>query len=510
LKIGSTKKLPRSWESTALDCIVEVNPKLDKTNFEDDLDVSFVPMPAVEPETGHIDVAETRKFSDVKKGYTAFRERDVLFAKITPCMENGKMAVVPFVKNDLGFGSTEFHVLRSYSGISPEYVYYYVSAKLVRIEAEHNMTGAVGQRRVPAPWLSATDIPLPPTNEQRRIVAKIEELLSELDKGIENLKTAWEQLKVYRQALLKHAYEGKLTEQWRKDNADMLETAEQLLEKIQKERFSYIEEKISDGDKEAKLFLSKIKKNIAEYPDISPPPGARWVNLLEICSLIVDCHNKTAPYQASGIHLIRTPCIRDGKIQLNEEARFVSDETFAFWSRRCPPEPGDVIFTREAPMGEAGIVPDGMKLCMGQRMMLMRPPKYIDSRYLLYAFMEPVFCSRMTKDSVGTGVKHLRVGDVEKLCIPLFPIEEREQIVSILDTQLSVLDEQVTDIEDNLQRCEALRQSILKKAFSGQLVPQDPNDEPAIVLIERIADEKAEAAAKAKPAKKKQITRKAS
>ena len=116
-------------------------------------------MPAVEAESGVIDVDETKKFSNVKKGYTAFQERDVLFAKITPCMENGKMAVVPSVKNDLSFGSTEFHVLRSYRGISPQYVYYFVSSKLFRIEAEHYMTGAVGQRRVPAPWLSAVEIP---------------------------------------------------------------------------------------------------------------------------------------------------------------------------------------------------------------------------------------------------------------------------------------------------------------------------------------------------------------
>ncbi len=145
---------------------MKVNPKLDKTQFEDNLDVSFVPMPAVEAESGQINVTETKKFIDVKKGYTTFQERDVIFAKITPCMENVKMAIVPSVKNDLGFGSTEYHILRSFSGISPQYVYHYVSSKLFRLEAEHNMTGAVGQRRVPAPWLSSTEIPLPPTDEQ--------------------------------------------------------------------------------------------------------------------------------------------------------------------------------------------------------------------------------------------------------------------------------------------------------------------------------------------------------
>lgn len=210
--VNTISYIPASWVRTNLEDIVEVNPKLNKAQFEDELEVSFVPMPAVEAESGKIDVSETRRFSTVKKGYTAFQEQDVLFAKITPCMENGKMAIVPRVRNDLGFGSTEFHVLRSYTGVSPDFIYYYVSSKLLRIDAEHNMTGAVGQRRVPAPWLGAAEIPLPPVDEQHRIVAKLEELFSELDKGIESLKTAREQLKVYRQALLKHAFEGKLTE----------------------------------------------------------------------------------------------------------------------------------------------------------------------------------------------------------------------------------------------------------------------------------------------------------
>lgn len=483
--------LPTSWETSPLETIVRLNPTLDKSKLDDSMDVSFVPMPAVEAESGRIDVSQLRKLGEVKKGYTAFQEGDVLFAKITPCMENGKMAIAPMLTGGLGFGSTEFHVLRCYDGISPEYIYYFVSSRQLRMDAEHNMTGAVGQKRVPTPWLSQVEIPLPPENEQRRIVAKIEELFSELDKAVECLKTAREQLKVYRQALLKHAFEGKLTEQWRRDNADKLESADELLARIQKEREAWLKRRITDGDSEAKRFCAKTKKSGSKYPEYDLSPLAKWVNLLDICQLIVDCHNKTAPYESSGIYLIRTPCVRDGRIFLNEEARFVSQATYEYWSRRCRPEAGDIIFTREAPMGEAGIVPVGVQLCMGQRMMLFRLPECIDSRYLLLCLMEPRFRARMNLDAVGTGVKHLRVGDVEKLCLPLFPLREQEEIVSTLEGMLSVVDEQESEIEDSLAKTEALRQSILKKAFSGQLVPQDPDDEPAGVLLERIAAEKA-------------------
>jgi len=259
---------------------------------------------------------------------------------------------------------------------------------------------------------------LPPTNEQKRIVAKIEELFSELDNGIAALKTAREQLKVYRQAVLKHAFEGKLTAKWREENADALqgsssvaggqepgatklESPEQLLARIQQEREVILKSLAINDDLEAKRFLAKIKKAKPSYPNIDLANNAKWVSLIDICTLIVDCHNKTAPYENQGIWLIRTPCIKNGKIHLNDEARFISEETYNYWAKRCPPQPGDIIFTREAPMGEVGVVPDNTQLCMGQRMMLLRQPSIISSKYLLYSMMEPGFTARMNESAVG-------------------------------------------------------------------------------------------------------------
>ena len=125
------------WPVKPLSEVVDLNPRLDKSGYRDDLEVSFVPMAAVEAGSGRMEVSQTKHFSTVKKGYTPFKESDVLFAKITPCMENGKMAVVPELTNGLGFGSTEFHVLRPHEGIDPRYVYYFVSSKGFRREAAH-------------------------------------------------------------------------------------------------------------------------------------------------------------------------------------------------------------------------------------------------------------------------------------------------------------------------------------------------------------------------------------
>jgi len=270
--MAEVSQLPKNWSLALLRAVAEINPTLDKSAFDDELPVSFVPMPAVEAETGKIDVSQTRRLGEVKKGYTPFQTNDVLFAKITPCMENGKMAVAPDLCNKLGFGSTEFHVLRAYRGIEPKFIYYFVSSKSFRFNAEHNMTGAVGQRRVPTPYLETCSVPIPPTNEQRRIVAKIEELFSELDKGIESLKTARELLKIYRPAILKHAFEGKLTAPWREENRDKLETVVQLLTRIQQERRAHYQRQLEEWEAAFREWEARGKEGKKPSKPIAPEP----------------------------------------------------------------------------------------------------------------------------------------------------------------------------------------------------------------------------------------------
>ncbi len=501
-------ELPAAWETAELSEICLVNPTIDKSAIADDLAVSFVPMPAVEAESGVIDVSATRKFGEVKKGYTPFREGDVLFAKITPCMENGKMAVVPALHNGLGFGSTEFHVLRAHPGISPQFVYYFVSSRAFRHVAEHNMSGAVGQRRVTTPYLSACKIPVPPTAEQHRIVAKIEELFSELDQGVASLKTAHEQLKVYRQSLLKNAFEGKLTAAWRAAHRDQLETAAALQQRIARERQARYQQQLADWQaagqpgpkpKPPKPLPPLTPEELAELPEL--PTGWGWARLLDACEAVVDCHNKTAPYLQEGIPLIRTPSIRDMRLNFDDSIRYISQETYAHWSRRCPPLPGDILFTREAPMGEAALIPEGKTVCMGQRIMLLRPGKLLSGKYLLCATQNPFFKKISEKVAVGTGVKHLRVGDVERLVFPICSQLEQQEIAEQLDAKLSEADQLDQTLATALQQADALRQSILKKAFSGQLEKQDKNEEPATALLERIRAERATSPNKGRQAK---------
>ncbi len=192
-------------------------------------------MASVEAETGHVDISNHRLLSEVRRGYTAFQENDIIFAKITPCMENGKVAIARSLSSGIGFGSTEFHVLRSEKGIEPEFLYYYVSRSLFRQVARKAMTGSAGQLRVPASFLSDTSFLLPPTNEQQRIVESIEEQFSLLDDSTTSLQKDLIRLKRAREAVLKFAVEGKITEEWREENS-VTETGSELLARILAER----------------------------------------------------------------------------------------------------------------------------------------------------------------------------------------------------------------------------------------------------------------------------------
>ncbi len=159
------------WPLKPIGDICEVNPRLPRGHgISDDQVVSFVPMAAVDEVSGTIQAHQTRPYAEVKKGYTHFMDGDVLFAKITPCMENGKAAIASDLAGGLGFGSTEFHVLRAKEGVLPEWLFYFVRQPAFRSEAKRNFTGTAGQQRVPTTFLASASLPVPPLPEQRRIV----------------------------------------------------------------------------------------------------------------------------------------------------------------------------------------------------------------------------------------------------------------------------------------------------------------------------------------------------
>ncbi len=496
-------ELPAGWETAELSEICLVNPTIDKSAIADDLAVSFVPMPAVEAESGRIDVSATRKFGEVKKGYTPFREGDVLFAKITPCMENGKMAVVPALHNGLGFGSTEFHVLRAHPGISPQFVYYFVSSRSFRHVAEHNMSGAVGQRRVTTPYLSACTIPVPPTAEQHRIVAKIEELFSELDQGVASLKTAREQLKVYRQSLLKNAFEGKLTAAWRAAHPDQLETAAALQQRIARERQARYQQQLADWQtagqagpkpKPPKPLPPLTAEELAELPEL--PVGWGWVRLGEFIEAIdagksFKCDEREP--SATEIGVAKVSAVTWGEYD-ESESKTCTDadkENEAYFIRR-----DDFILSRANTIDLVGacVIAKRVtkKVMLSDKTLRIRFTGFCQEYFLQYLRCR-IGRRQIMALSTGNQESMRNIGQerIRSIAVPICSEIEAKVLLEELESKLSEAEQLDQTLATALQQADALRQSILKKAFCGQLVKQAKNEEPATALLERIRAERA-------------------
>jgi type I restriction enzyme, S subunit len=207
-------KLPENWIEPAIREVAEVNPRKDADLSVTDL-VSFVPMASVDEVSGTILSPIDRPYGEVSKGFTHFRDGDVIFAKITPSMENGKSAVAGNLRNGTGMGSTEFHVFRSSGAIEPEYLWRFVRQKSFRENAQTVMSGAVGQQRVPADYLKNHSIPLPPLKEQRRIVTKVDGLTARTARARKELDRVPALIARYKSAILALAFKGDLTKDWR-------------------------------------------------------------------------------------------------------------------------------------------------------------------------------------------------------------------------------------------------------------------------------------------------------
>jgi type I restriction enzyme M protein len=199
------------YEVVKLEDVCEINPsKKEVRELSDEIEVTFVPMNAVSEATGKIENPSVRKLKEVRRGYTYFKEGDVLFAKITPCMENGKSAVARNLANNLGFGSTEFHVLRPKGRVLAEWVFYCVRQKSFREVAARNMTGSVGQQRVREDFLRTVNIALPSIDKQRCLVEYLDKIMEKLEALRKDRGDTQSSLDTMGQGVVKMAFTSKL------------------------------------------------------------------------------------------------------------------------------------------------------------------------------------------------------------------------------------------------------------------------------------------------------------
>ena len=405
-------KLPKGWKWVRLGEVCEINPRRPRLVRNDDAPTSFVPMNAVDENTGTIIEIQVRPFAEVKSGYRYFQEGDVLFAKITPCMENGKAAIARGLIDGIGFGSTEFHVLRPKREVMAEWIWLFVRQERFREDAKANFRGGVGQQRVPQEFLVRYSIPLPPLPEQRRIVARIEELM------------------------------------------ERVREARRLREEAKK-----------DADRLMQAALAEVFPR----PGAPIPPGWRWAKLGEVAHPVNGFGfpkkfqgHKDLPYPFIKVSDFNRP---GNETLITHAENYVDEKILRRINAQLYPS-GTVIFPKIG-----GAIATNKKRMLAtpasfdNNIMGLIPTDTISGGYLFY-FVQSI--DLRTLSQIGP-VPSIRQSTIKNLQLPLPPLPEQRRIVAYLDqvqARVTALKKAQKSTEAELHR---LEQAILDQAFKGKL-----------------------------------------
>ncbi|MGE4299103.1 MAG: restriction endonuclease subunit S [Desulfovibrionaceae bacterium] len=403
-------------------------------------------------------------------------------------------------------------IVRASTHINSKFLYYYIRSPFVQQKIADLQTGSTNQVELGKQAICDSEIPLPPSAEQTRIVSRIEELFSDLDKGEENLRRAQAQLKRYRQSVLKAAVTGELTRAWREQNADTLESGDALLKRILKARREAWEkaelEKLRAKGKPPKddawksRYVEPQRSNTEGLPEL--PEGWAWVSMGQLC-FVSGGITKNAKRELLPIKrpYLRVANVYENSLSLDEVKEIGVTESEI---EKATLKKYDLLIVEGngslSQIGRAAIWDSQIDGCLHQNHIIKaRTTSHLFSWYALIWFM-----SRPGRDmlenaaSSSSGLHTLSISKVENIHIPIPSLEE----IAVLKDAMDVLDSSSSAVEKVLRplvlHVRVLRQSILKAAFSGKLVPQDPSDEPAGELLRRIAAERA--AQGARPARK--------
>jgi type I restriction enzyme S subunit len=454
---------PQNWTQTTLLEIARINPPL-PNELLDATEVTFLPMKRVEEKTGKIDLSEIRNYREVKKGFTKFINGDIILAKITPCMENGKIAIVNNLKNGIGFGSTEFHVIRFHPSINRDFYFYFLLQENIRDYFASKMTGTVGQKRVPSQILEELEIPLPPLTEQSRIVDKLVVLFGRLDKSIQQIEKARIQLKIYRKSILGDAFSGKLTK----------------------------------NSRITTLTNSKVTNENVNSTYFQIPNEWKWVQSRDVCIKIQDGSHFSPKQQYSERNsnrylYITAKNIKENGLDLSDVTYVDSDFHNSIYSR-CNPEKGDILYIKDGvTTGIATINTLDEPFSLLSSVAIFKTNiKLLNNTFLKYYLNSPMCYNMMTKKMTGTAIKRIILQRLKTFNIPLPSLQEQMEIVNILDYNFSILNVTEQELISMLRKSKEMHRSILKYAFEGKLVPQDFKEEDAHISLGRIKKEKSD------------------
>lgn len=423
-------EVPHEWQQRRMRFVCEINPsKAELSLLPEDTTVSFVAMEKVGTD-GQLLLDTTRLLESVLQGFTYFKDGDVIVAKITPCFENGKGAFCNELVNGIGFGSTEFHVLRPYRDYAPQFIYYVTYSYPFRSIGAALMQGSAGQKRVPDEFVKDFTIAWPPLAEQRRVAAFLDAKTVELDTLVALKERQVALLLLQRQALISHAVTKGLD-----PNAPMADSGVEWLGEVpagwEITRVKFLARSIQTGPFGSQLYATD--------------------------------------YVEGGTPVINPSNIQNSRIVPDYQIS-VDVDTITRLSRHVLMK-GDIVCARRGELGRCGLVTKREQgwLC-GTGSLRVRPntsksfPAYLGSFLSLSSVKE-----WLVVESVGSTMNNLNTDILANLPIMCPPLSEQRAIVAYLDRETSQIDTLVATIRAQIERLRVYRQALISAAVTGKI-----------------------------------------
>lgn len=381
--------------------------------------------------------------------------------------------------------------------ILTDFLYYFLTSEKQNF-IKKGKGGA--QPNISQQLIKAHEIQLPSLAEQKRIVEKLDDVLAQVDTIKARLDGIPDLLKRFRQSVLASAVSGKLTEEWRGEHIGLSNPLSEIL--------AFKDKLIKSGQ------LKVSKQNLPldfDKPMTTLPTNWEWSRFISLCTLITDGkHGNCNDEDNSGYYFLSAKDVKDGELIYNN-ARQINKLEFDEVHQRTNLEVGDICLVNTgATVGKLAIVTNkelASRTTFQKSVAVLKVIKpYVNNKFISYFLLDAN--KRLLDSSTGSAVNNLLLSTIKQMCVPVPPVEEQKEIVRLVDQYFAFADTIEAQVKKAQARVDNLTPSILAKAFRGELVAQDPTDEPADKLLERIAEARKEAEALAKAAKKAEVAKK--
>ncbi|GAB6563936.1 restriction endonuclease subunit S [Bacillus mobilis] len=423
----------QEWSDIKLKYIAKINPSKSEISIIDDTKVTFLPMENI-LSPGNVDLSLKKSLEDVYSGYTYFKENDLIVAKVTPCFENGNIAIMQGLSNGIGFGTTELHVIRVNEGeYNKKFFYYALQADDFKTEAVSNMYGVGGLKRIPPEFVCNYKFKVPPIQIQNKVV----EFLEQKTKNIQHL----------------------------------IDDKERLITLLEEQRQSIITEAVTKGlNPNVKMKDSGVEW-IGEIPEHWSCSKFKYVG-----KLLNGYAFPSTDFTTSGVRVIKITNIQSMNIDWSDES-FI-DETYYDKLPQFRVYKNDLVFALTRPIISSGIkaaiVNAEEKILLNQRNALYRSGNSIISSWLYYIMLHKLFVQEFESYIDRTGQQpNISSTDIENIKIPIPKLEEQYEIVNYLDNECNDINDVITKNKKLIEKLKDYRQSLIYEAVTGKIDVRD-------------------------------------